>query len=113
MRISNIRGPANLSRSSRSHMLFFLGVPENFAKLTGKQLCRSLFFNKVAGLQPATLLKKRLLRVFFREFGGNFKDNFFIDISRATASACCLESGELLTKNYFLLNVISLTWNNE
>ena len=31
-----------------------------FAKLTGKHLCQSLFFNKVAGLRPATLLKKRL-----------------------------------------------------
>ena len=27
---------------------------------TGKHLCQSLFFNKVAGLRPATLLKKRL-----------------------------------------------------
>ena len=31
----------------------------NFAKFTGKHLCQSLFFNKVAG-RPATLLKKRL-----------------------------------------------------
>ena len=31
-----------------------------FAKFTGKHLCQSLFFNKVAGLRPATLLKKRL-----------------------------------------------------
>ena len=32
----------------------------NFAKLIGKHLCQILFFNKVAGLRPATLLKKRL-----------------------------------------------------
>ena len=32
----------------------------NFVKFTGKHLCQSLFFNKVAGLRPATLLKKRL-----------------------------------------------------
>ena len=32
----------------------------NFAKFTGKHLCQSLFFNKVAGLRSATLLKKRL-----------------------------------------------------
>ena len=31
-----------------------------FAKFTGKHLCQSLFFNKVADLRPATLLKKRL-----------------------------------------------------
>ena len=30
----------------------------NFAKLTGKHLCQCHFFNKVAGLRPATLLKK-------------------------------------------------------
>ena len=28
--------------------------------LTGKHLCESLFFNKIAGLSPTTLLKKRL-----------------------------------------------------
>ena len=35
-------------------------VLRNFAKFTRKHLCPSLFFNKVAGLRPATLLKKRL-----------------------------------------------------
>ena len=35
-------------------------VLRNFAKFTGKHLCQSLFFNKVAGLRPATLSKKRL-----------------------------------------------------
>ena len=40
-----------------------------FAKFTGKHLCQSLFFNKVAGLRPATLLKKRL---WYRCFPVNF-----------------------------------------
>ena len=35
-------------------------ILRNFAKFTGKHLCHSLFFNKVAGLRRATLLKKRL-----------------------------------------------------
>ena len=35
-------------------------VLRNFAKFTGKHLRQSLSFNKVAGLRPATLLKKRL-----------------------------------------------------
>ena len=37
-------------------------VLRNFAKFTGKHLCQSLFFNKVAGCrpQPATLFKKSL-----------------------------------------------------
>ena len=33
---------------------------ENFAKCTGKYLCQSLFFNKLAELRPAILLKKGL-----------------------------------------------------
>ena len=36
-----------------------IGVLKNFLKLTGNDLCRSLYFNKVESLQPATLLKKR------------------------------------------------------
>ena len=35
-------------------------VLRNFAKFTGKHRCQSLFFNNVAGLRPATLLKKVL-----------------------------------------------------
>ena len=31
-------------------MFFKVGVLENFAKLMGKQMCQSLFFNKVEGL---------------------------------------------------------------
>ena len=44
-------------------------VLRNFAKSTGKHLCQSLFFNKVAGHRPATLLKKRL---WHRSFPVNF-----------------------------------------
>ena len=35
-------------------------VLRNFAKFIGKHLCQSLLFNIVAGLRPATLLKKKL-----------------------------------------------------
>ena len=45
------------------------GVLRNFGKFTGKHLCLSLFLNKVAGLIPATLFKKRLWR---RGFPVNF-----------------------------------------
>ena len=41
------------------------GVLKNFAKFTGKHLCQSLFFNKVAGIRTATLLKKRLWHKYF------------------------------------------------
>ena len=47
-------------RSSGLELFCKRCVLKNFAKFTGKHLCQSLFFNKVAGLRPATLLKKRL-----------------------------------------------------
>ena len=44
-----------------SHRRCFIEkVVKNFSKFTGKDLYQSLFFNKVAGLRPGTLLKKRL-----------------------------------------------------
>ena len=41
------------------------GVFKIFAKFTRKYLCQNLFFNKVSGLRPVTLLKKRLWYNFF------------------------------------------------
>ena len=38
---------------------------KNFAKFTGKHLCQRLFLNNVAGLSPATLLRKRLWHRWF------------------------------------------------
>ena len=49
----------NIGRSSRPELFCKKGVLRNFTKFTGKHLCQGLFFNKVAGLRPATLLKKR------------------------------------------------------
>ena len=48
------------SRSSHSRCSMKKGVLRNVVKFTGKHLWQSLFFNKVAGPRPATLLKKRL-----------------------------------------------------
>ena len=47
-------------RNSRPQMFLKIVVLKNLAIFKGKHLCWSLFFNKVAGLTPATLLKKRL-----------------------------------------------------
>ena len=47
-------------RSSHRRCSIRKGVLKNFAKFTAKHLCQSLIFNKVAGLRPPTLLKKRL-----------------------------------------------------
>ena len=53
---------------------------KNFTKFTGKHLCQSLFFNKVAGLRPATLLKKRLWhRCFPVNFVKFLRTPFFIE----------------------------------
>ena len=45
-------------RSSHQRCSMKKGVLRNFAKITGKHLCQSLFFDRVAGLRPATLLKR-------------------------------------------------------
>ena len=37
-------------RSSRLYVFCKKGVLRNFTKFTGKYLCQSLFFNKIAGL---------------------------------------------------------------
>ena len=47
-------------------------VLKNSVKFTGKHPRQSLFFNKVADLRPATLLKKRLWRGVFRWILRNF-----------------------------------------
>ena len=52
-------------RSSHRRCSLKKGVPKNFAKFTGKHLYQSFFFNKVAGLRPATLSEKRLWRRCF------------------------------------------------
>ena len=53
-----------ISRSSHQRCPMRKGVLRNFAKFTRKHLCQSLFLNKVAGLNPATLLKKKLWHRF-------------------------------------------------
>ena len=52
-------------KNSRPGVFCKKDVLRNFAKFTGKHLCQSLFFNKVACLRPATLLKKRLWHRYF------------------------------------------------
>ena len=45
------------NRSSHWRRSVKNGVLRNFVKFTGKHLCQSLFFHKVAGMRPAILLK--------------------------------------------------------
>ena len=55
-------------RSSHRMCSVGKGVLRNAAKFKGKHLCQKLFFNKVAGLKPATVLKESLTQVFSCEF---------------------------------------------
>ena len=48
------------------------GVLRNFAKFTWKHLCWSLFFNKLAGLRPESLLKRDSDTGVFRWILWNF-----------------------------------------
>ena len=64
-------------------MFYKKDVLGNFTKFTGKHLCQSLFFNKVAGLRPASLLKKETLtQMFSCEFREVSKDTFSQNTSR-------------------------------
>ena len=56
-------------RSSRLEVFYRKGILRNFEKFTGKHLCQSLLFNKIAGLRTVTLLKKRF---WYRCFPVNF-----------------------------------------
>ena len=74
-------------RSSHRRCSVKKGALGNFAKLTGKDLCQSLFFNKVAGLWPVTLLKKETLaQAFLYEFCEISKNTFSTEHLQTTAS---------------------------
>ena len=79
---------ASKLRNSHRRCSVIKDVLRNFAKFTRKHLCQSLFFNKVADLRPATLLKKRL---WYRCFPVNFAKLLRTPFSQNT-------SGRLLLK---------------
>ena len=68
-----------------TEVFYVKGVLRNFTKFTGKHLCQSLFFNKVAGLRPATLLKKRL---WHRCFPVNFVKFLRTPFLQNTSGGC-------------------------
>ena len=68
-------------RSSRPEVFSKKGVLTNFKKFTGKDLCQSLFFDKVAGL--SLQLEKRLWQMCFPvNFVKFLKTPFFIEHPR-------------------------------
>ena len=67
-------------RSSHQRRSIEIGVRKNFTKFTGKHLCMSLFFNKVAGLRPSGLqiyYNETPTQVFSCEYCQIFKNSFF------------------------------------
>ena len=77
----------NKIRSSHPEVFCKQGVLRNFAKFAGKHMCQSFFFNKVAALRSANLLKKRLgYRCFPVNFLQFIRTSFFVETSLAAAS---------------------------
>ena len=72
-----------LYRSSRPEVFCKKGVLRNFAKFTEKHRYQSFFFNKVGGLRPATLLKKRLWHRCFLWILRNFEEHLFLQNTSA------------------------------
>ena len=63
-------------QSPRGVLFCKKGALGNFIKFTGKHLCQSLFFNKVAALSLQLYLKKALAQVFLCEFCEISKNTF-------------------------------------
>ena len=72
-----------------------------------ENLCQNLFFNKVAGLKSATLLKTTLAQVFSCEFCEIFKNIFFTEHFWTTA---CLS--KTLLKYLMKKRPINKIWNS-
>ena len=92
------------NKSTHPEVFCKKSVLRNFAKLaklTGKYLCYSLFFNSIAGLRPANLLKKRLWhRRFAVSFVKFFKNTFF---HRAPMDGSLWGQSEYWSEIYWLL----------
>ena len=68
-------------KNCMSSWTIWKGVIKTFAKFTGKHLCQSLFFNKVAGLKPKAcnfFKKETLAHVFSCKFCKVFKEQLLI-----------------------------------
>ena len=93
-------------RSSHPEIFCKKGVLKNFAKFTGKHLCQCLVFNTVAGLRPATSLKKRLWHTYFPVNFAKFLRTPFLILS--TSGGCfytqqmALESTETIFSEVYL-----------
>ena len=75
-------------------------VLRNFTKFTGKPLCHGLFFNKAAGLRPATLSKKKL---WYRCLPVNFAELLRIPFLQNTSGQLllCFERAQIFHISHF------------
>ena len=101
----------SIGRSSRPKVFYEKGVLRNSAKFTGKNLGQSLFFNKVADLRPATLLKKRLwYRCFPVSFAKFLGTTFFYRTPLVAASR--MASTFFFIKQCFAPNKVGDVWGS-
>ena len=88
-----------LFRSSHRRCSVRKGVLRIFTKFTGNDLCRGLFFNRVAGHRPAALLKRRL---WYRCFPMNFAKFVRTPFSQNTSGPLLLSVASQSQKNSVL-----------
>ena len=95
-----------IERNSHQRCSMKKGVLRNFTKFTGKHLCQSLFFNKVADLRLATFLKRGSGIGVFLWFLRNFLEHPFY---RTPLDDCCS-----LMMNLKIIAVIFIltSWNS-
>ena len=85
--IFRVYGKRPVVRSIHRRCSVRKGVLRNFTNFTGKHLCQSLFFNEVATLRSAILLKKETLaQVFSCEFCEIPKNTLFYRTPLVVAS---------------------------
>ena len=63
---------ARIQQQKPGQGLLRSSVPKNVVELLGKNLCRSLFFDKVAGLQFAEKERKREIEREFFQYNSNY-----------------------------------------
>ena len=100
-------GKANiLIPGSRTEVFCEKGVLRKSAKLTIKHLCRTLFFNKIKSLMPATLLKKILQHWCFPV---NFAKFLRIHFLYSTSGGCLCYSNRFDENCFLSISQVALT----
>ena len=95
--------------SSRPKVFCQKSVFRNFAKFTGKHLCQTFYFNKVTGLRPAILFKKRLWHRYFPvNFPKFLRTPFLTEHLRWLLLCNLLDYAKMLTHCIFLYGHVYL-----